>query len=84
MQKAHNYYKGPDSPINNKANCQNNFTIVISDGDWFGSPIQTVLPLTCLKEMGLKTFVIGFQGYNNKANYTNLAKQEEQKLLFCR
>ena len=38
MQKAYNYYKGSDSPINKKANCQNNFTIVISDGDWFGSP----------------------------------------------
>ena len=74
MQKAYNYYKGSDSPINKNANCQNNFTIVISDGDWFGSPNPNSVAANMLKGDGIKTFVIGFQGYNNKANYTNLAK----------
>ena len=36
--------------------------------------IQIQLLQNMLKGDGIKTFVIGFQGYNNKANYTNLAK----------
>jgi len=74
MQKAYNYYKGSDSPINQKANCQNNFVIVISDGDWFGSPNPNAVAKNMLNGDGIKTFVIGFQGYANKSNYTNLAK----------
>ena len=74
MQKAHNYYKSSDSPINKKANCQNNYVIVISDGDWFGSPNPNNVAKTMLSNDKIRTFVIGFQGYRNKSNYTNLAK----------
>lgn len=74
MQKAHNYYKSSDSPINKKANCQNNYVIVISDGDWFGSPNPNSVAKTMLSNDQIRTFVIGFQGYRNKTNYTNLAK----------
>ena len=74
MQKAYNYYKGSDSPINKNANCQNNFVIVISDGDWFGSPNPNTIAKNMLNADSIKTFVVGFQGYSNKTNYTNLAK----------
>ena len=74
MQKAYNYYKGSDSPINQKANCQNNYAIVVSDGDWFGSPNPNTVAKNMLNGDGIKTFVVGFQGYTNKSNYSNLAK----------
>ena len=50
----------------------NNFTIVISDGDWFGSPNPNSVAANMLK--GWNKNFNRFQGYNNKANYTNLAK----------
>ena len=41
-------YKSSDSPINKKANCQNNYVIVMFDGDWFGSPNPNSVAKTML------------------------------------
>ena len=72
MQKAYNYYKSSDSPINSKANCQNSFVIVISDGIWGGNP--DAVAKNMLNADGIKTFVLGFQGYSNTSKYASLAK----------
>ena len=74
LQKAHNYYKGSNSPMATNANCQNNYNIVISDGDWYGSPNPDSVAKNMLNGDGIKTFVLGFQGYSNTSKYTSLAK----------
>ena len=74
LKKAYDYYKGPDSPIAQNANCQNSYTIVISDGDWYGSPNPDSVAKNMLNGDGIKTFVLGFQGYSNTSKYTSLAK----------
>ena len=72
MDNSKAYWTGSQSPISKKANCQQNYNIVFSDGQWWGtSNIATASWLVANK--GVKTFALGYAGYGNTSNYQRLA-----------
>ena len=72
MATAKTYWTGGTSPISPKANCQQNYNLVFSDGQWWGS--QWERDTKWLKDnKGVKTFAVGYAGYGNTQNYQKLA-----------
>jgi hypothetical protein len=72
MATAKTYWTGGTSPISPKANCQQNYNLVFSDGQWRGS--QWERDTKWLKDnKGVKTFAVGYAGYGNTQNYQKLA-----------
>jgi len=71
------WHNSSKTPIDTGAKCQGNFNLVLSDGQYFGSPTpETEMPnLSQHSTMPVKTFIVGLgnsiYGYQN---YVNLAK----------
>ena len=77
MSLAQQYFNGSNSPQDPKAaDCENNFLIVISDGDWYGGSANSIAAqlYNSGNKPNVSTFVIGYAGYSNKNNYKALAK----------
>ena len=53
--------------------CSNNYLIVISDGYWYGSSVNSIANSLNLS-YNVKTFAVGFNSGGYKTNYINLAK----------
>ena len=67
-------YTGSNSPIIKGADCQKNYLIVISDGDWANANnVNNLAKAMAGRDPSIKTFVVGFAVGGNKPNYTNLA-----------
>ena len=74
MNLARQEFAGPYSPIIKGADCQQNFLIVISDGDWSqASSVNSIASQMARQNPSIKTFAVGFATGGNKPNYTNLA-----------
>ena len=74
MNLARQEFAGPNSPIIKGADCQQNYVIVISDGDWAqASSVNSIAKQMARQDPSIKTFVVGFATGGNKPNYSNLA-----------
>ena len=74
MNLARQEFAGPNSPIIKGADCQQNYLIVISDGDWAqASSVNSIAQQMARQDPSIKTFVVGFATGGNKPNYSNLA-----------
>jgi len=74
MNLARQEFAGNYSPIIKGADCQQNFLIVISDGDWSqASSVNNIARQMASQNPSIKTFAVGFATGGNKPNYTNLA-----------
>ena len=74
MNLARQEFAGRYSPIIKGADCQQNYLIVISDGDWAqASSVNSIAQQMARQNPSIKTFVVGFATGGNKPNYSNLA-----------
>ena len=74
MNLARQEFAGSYSPIIKGADCQQNYLIVISDGDWAqASSVNSIAQQMARQDPSIKTFVVGFATGGNKPNYSNLA-----------
>jgi Tfp pilus tip-associated adhesin PilY1 len=74
MNLARQEFAGRYSPIIKGADCQQNYLIVISDGDWAqASSVNSIARQMARQDPSIKTFVVGFATGGNKPNYSNLA-----------
>lgn len=74
MNLARQEFAGSNSPIIKGADCQQNYLIVISDGDWAqASSVNSIAQQMARQDPSIKTFVVGFATGGNKPNYSNLA-----------
>ena len=70
---AKSFYEGNTqfaSPIDPNASCQNNYTILISDGEFGDDPDASVLSL--YNDLGVKSYVVGFT-FGGSAAYNSYA-----------
>ena len=82
MDKARDYFRGSyksyESPRNDKAKeCEENYIIVISDGDWQYGKNPDPIAKDLVSSYKIGTFAIGYEGYSGastKARYVSLAK----------
>jgi len=77
MNLARSYFYGSSSPINKNASCQQNFLILISDGEWYSYARPAIQMASALASgtPSIKTFVVGFAGITNNNDYNNMAIQ---------
>lgn len=59
MEKAQDYFLGPDTPVVDGAWCQNTIMIVISDGFWQDINASSIVE-SLYNNQNIKTFVVGF------------------------
>ena len=72
MDESKRYWSGSNSPISTKANCQQNYNIVFSDGQWWDNTARHTTKWLH-DNKGVKTFALGYAGFGNTANYQRIA-----------
>ena len=73
LDYARSYFLGSSSPIIKGATCQQNYLLVISDGEWAYASTVNNIAKTLNQTYNIKTFAVGFALGGSSNNYKNLA-----------